>query len=220
MFDWRKVETAFFDMDGTLLDLHFDSFFWLEHLPKRFTEIKKTSSEETNKKLLTMFETYQGSLNWYCLDFWSNELDIDIASLKEEVSAKISYRPHVQKLLTQLQSLDIDLAIVTNAHQDSINLKFRHTDLANYFDEVICSHDYGVEKESVQFWTALHEKRAFNPEKTVFFDDNEDVLSAAKSFGIKQLFSIAKPDSQKQSNAEKEFKMVQCFSDFYPSISE
>jgi len=215
MIDWHKVETAFFDMDGTLLDLHFDNFFWLEHLPKRFSEIKNTSFEETNIRLHGMFEAHQGSLNWYCLDFWSNELDIDIIALKEEVSSKISYRPYVQKFLAQLQVMDIDLAIVTNAHQGSINLKLKHTDLANYFDEIICSHDYGIEKESVRFWDALHEKRPFNREKTIFFDDNENVLSAAKDFGISQLFSIEKPDSKKQANIEKEFKMVRNFSDFF-----
>ena len=35
MIDWREIDTVLLDMDGTLLDLHFDSHFWLEHLPKR-----------------------------------------------------------------------------------------------------------------------------------------------------------------------------------------
>ena len=30
MVEWSKIDTVFFDMDGTLLDLHFDNYFWLE----------------------------------------------------------------------------------------------------------------------------------------------------------------------------------------------
>ncbi len=33
MVDWSTLDTVFLDMDGTLLDLHFDNHFWLEHLP-------------------------------------------------------------------------------------------------------------------------------------------------------------------------------------------
>ena len=38
MVDWSTLDTVFLDMDGTLLDLHFDSHFWLEHLPRRYAE--------------------------------------------------------------------------------------------------------------------------------------------------------------------------------------
>ncbi|HEC04859.1 MAG TPA: haloacid dehalogenase, partial [Thiothrix sp.] len=31
--NWDEIQTVFLDMDGTLLDLHFDNHFWLEHLP-------------------------------------------------------------------------------------------------------------------------------------------------------------------------------------------
>jgi len=29
MIDWSKINTVFLDLDGTLLDLHFDNHFWL-----------------------------------------------------------------------------------------------------------------------------------------------------------------------------------------------
>ena len=32
--DLKQVDTILLDMDGTLLDLHFDNHFWLEHVPK------------------------------------------------------------------------------------------------------------------------------------------------------------------------------------------
>jgi len=211
MLDWNQIETVFFDMDGTLLDLHFDNYFWLEHLPKRYTELKNTSPEETKERLHAMFDQHQGSLNWYCLDFWSAELGLDIVELKREVSSRISYRPNVQKFLKIIHDKGLDVAIVTNAHRDSVALKLELTDLGSYFDEIICSHDYNIPKESPAFWAALQKQRPFNVSKTAFFDDNDAVLRSAKAFGIPYLYSIAQPDSQKQARSECEFPLVHNF---------
>jgi len=38
MIDWRAIDTVLLDMDGTLLDLHFDNHFWQEHVPVRYAE--------------------------------------------------------------------------------------------------------------------------------------------------------------------------------------
>ena len=32
--DWQEIDTVLLDMDGTLLDLHYDNYFWLTHIPK------------------------------------------------------------------------------------------------------------------------------------------------------------------------------------------
>ena len=213
MLDWNQIDTVFFDMDGTLLDLHFDNYFWLDHLPKRYTELKNTSPEETKRRLHAMYDDHQGSLNWYCLDFWSAELDVDVVALKREVSSRISYRPNVQKFLKTIHDKGLDVAIVTNAHRDSVALKLELTDLGAYFDEIICSHDYNIPKETPEFWSALQSKRPFNMNKTAFFDDNDDVLHSAKVFGIRYLYSIAQPDSQKLARSESEFPLVHDFMD-------
>ncbi|MFL6711464.1 MAG: haloacid dehalogenase, partial [Sulfurifustis sp.] len=38
MIIWHRVDTVLLDMDGTLLDLHFDNHFWQEYVPQRFAE--------------------------------------------------------------------------------------------------------------------------------------------------------------------------------------
>ena len=33
VLDWASIDTVLLDMDGTLLDLRFDNWFWQEHIP-------------------------------------------------------------------------------------------------------------------------------------------------------------------------------------------
>ncbi|MDH3916294.1 MAG: haloacid dehalogenase, partial [Chromatiales bacterium] len=35
-YDWSTVDTVLLDMDGTLLDLRFDNYFWQELVPSRY----------------------------------------------------------------------------------------------------------------------------------------------------------------------------------------
>ena len=36
--DWTSIDTVLLDMDGTLLDLRFDNWFWQEHVPDALRE--------------------------------------------------------------------------------------------------------------------------------------------------------------------------------------
>lgn len=38
MFNWKTIDTVLLDMDGTLLDLHFDNHFWLSLVPQEFKQ--------------------------------------------------------------------------------------------------------------------------------------------------------------------------------------
>ena len=38
LLPWEKIDTVLLDMDGTLLDLHFDNHFWLDYLPQCYAE--------------------------------------------------------------------------------------------------------------------------------------------------------------------------------------
>ena len=54
MIDWSSLDTVFLDMDGTLLDLHFDNHFWLEHLPRRYAEQFDLTPEDAKNTLIPM----------------------------------------------------------------------------------------------------------------------------------------------------------------------
>lgn len=216
MLDWNAIDTVLLDMDGTLLDLHFDSYFWLEHLPRRFAAIHGVEPELARQQLLERIMKEQGSLNWYCVDFWSEELAVDIAALKAEIAEKVAFRPHVQEFLRDLRAADKRAVIVTNAHRKSLDLKLARTGLDRYVDRIICSHDYGLPKEEPTFWDRLREDEPFDPARTLLIDDSLPVLRSAERYGIGYLRSIAQPDSQQPPRADAEFVGIQRFSDHSP----
>lgn len=195
--NWQSIETVFLDLDGTLLDLHFDNHFWLEHLPKRYAE-KHNISYQAAKDILTQHsESTQGSLNWYCLDHWSDTLDMNIEALKHEVADKIAVRENVIEFLIHLKTLNKRIVLLTNAHSKSMRVKFQYIDIEQHFDEIITSHDIGLAKEEVGFWQALTHIENYTKNSSLFIDDNFQVLDNAYKYGIKYLLTISLPDSKK-----------------------
>lgn len=194
--NWQNIQTIFLDMDGTLLDLHFDNHFWLEHLPKRYAEEKSTTLEKARESLMANYKAYKGSLKWYCLDHWQETLQMDIISLKHEVADRIALRENVIEFLDYLQTLEKRVVLLTNAHNKTVELKFSYIDLQKYFDQIITSHDVGLAKEQTGFWQKLETMEDFDKKQSLFIDDNLDVLDAANQYGIEHLLAIHQPDSQ------------------------
>jgi len=99
MIDWKKIDTVLLDMDGTLLDLNFDNHFWKEFVPLKFAEKQGLSIDAAKLQLQPRFKSMEGKLEWYCLDYWSDVLELDIAGLKAEISGLIAVLPHVTEFL-------------------------------------------------------------------------------------------------------------------------
>ena len=217
MLSWSDIDTIMFDMDGTLLDLHFDSYFWRNLVPQVYSEKHNISVEEAREKILAGYEKIYGSLDWYCLDYWTKKLDLDIGELKTTITHKIAIRPNVLILLQELQLLGKRIILITNAHPISLNIKMKHTGLAVFFHQCISSHSLKLAKENSGFWEKLQSLEPYNPDRTVLFDDSLPVLQQAKREGIKHLFGIVKPDSQNLPIELEEFPQIDDFNQVLPS---
>lgn len=206
---WKDIHTVLLDMDGTLLDLHFDNHFWLEHLPKKLA-IKRGVSLQQAKDLMTVeYEQVVGTLSWYCLDFWTDKLDIDIVEAKREIQHLISMRDDSLPFIDALKATGRKVILVTNAHPDSLSLKVEHTQLDQHIDELISTHEFAVTKESQELWRQLHIKLGFNPQNTLFVDDSLGILKAAQDFGIKHLLAVSNPDSKQAVRDISEYPSIQ-----------
>jgi len=67
---WVEIDTVMFDMDGTLLDLHFDNFFWRDLVPEIYAKNKSISKEEALAMITENYKQVEGTLNWYSVDYF------------------------------------------------------------------------------------------------------------------------------------------------------
>ncbi len=202
---WRDIDTVLLDMDGTLLDLHYDNHFWMEHLPQRYAELHDISRAMADLELTPLFERNAGQLKWYCLDFWSRELKIPVRELKLETAHLIALRPDADTFLAAIKQAGKRVIMITNAHRDSLSLKLERIELAPYFERLISSHDYGFPKESPAFWDALQADIDFDPSRSLFIDDTLPILRSARDFGVAHLLAVKQPDSKKGPKDTEEF---------------
>ncbi len=216
MINWQQIDTVMLDMDGTLLDLHFDNYFWLQHLPKRYADIHQQDEAQSRQQLTARFEKERGTLNWYCLDYWSEQLQLDIPALKLEIDHLIAIRPHVMDFLGQLQQSSKHVMLVTNAHRNSLKIKMDKTGISNLFDELVVSHDFRHPKEQREFWRQLKISHPFDPAKTLLIDDTFSVLQSAQQYGIKHLLTLLQPDSKLSKREHTEFPGILHFDEIMP----
>jgi putative hydrolase of the HAD superfamily len=215
---WRDIDTVLLDMDGTLLDLHFDNHFWLHYLPQRYAQIHGVSEAMAHLELDPLFAAHAGKLNWYCLDFWSKELNLPIRELKEEIAHLIALRPDADTFLQAIRQAGKRVIMITNAHRGSLSLKMERIELAPYFERLISSHDYGYPKENPQFWSALQADIDFNPARSLFIDDTLSILRSARDFGVAHLLAVKQPDSRKGPRDTEEFAAVGDYRDLIEGL--
>jgi HAD superfamily hydrolase (TIGR01509 family) len=218
MIEWNAIDTVLLDMDGTLLDLHFDNHFWMVHLPRLYAAKHCISVAESSAYLQATFHSGEGTLQWYCLDHWSEHLQMDIPALKQEIQHMIQLRPFTIEFLTQLHGSHCDVVMVTNAHRKTLDLKMSNIDITGWFDRIVISHELNAPKEDQAFWHKLQALHPFNPARTLLIDDNERVLDSARDYGIAHLLTLLQPDSQQQKRVNTRFPGIHHFDEIMPAV--
>jgi putative hydrolase of the HAD superfamily len=208
LVDWNAIDTVLVDMDGTLLDLSFDTFFWREAVPERYARLHGLTVTAAQQCLAPRFDAKIGTLEWYCLDHWARDLNLDLKMLKREHRERIRFLPGAQAFLASVRARGKRLGLVTNAHRDTFAVKAEHTGIDRLVDSVVCSHDFAAPKETVAFWHALEAHAPFDRRRTLLIEDSLTVLAAAREYGVRHTLAIRRPDSQLPPRAIDEFAAI------------
>jgi len=207
----KEIKYVLLDMDGTLLDLYFDDYFWGELVPEKYAEMHDMTQETAKEYLYNTYKSHEKTLQWCDIDFWSSELNLDIPALKEQIRHLIAVHPHVIEFLELMRALGKKIYLLTNAHNKTVKIKFKKTQIGKHFDDVLCSFDVGSPKEYVEFWERAQKQVGFNKENSVFIDDTEDCLKSARDFGIKYLIFKSSANSKAEPKTTDEFITIHSF---------
>lgn len=215
-FSWDVIDTVMLDMDGTLLDKHFDDYFWEVYVPENYSLIHDLPLEDAAEQLLSRYRKIECTLQWSDVEHWSRELSLNIPELKLRISDLISVHPHVSEFLSFCRAEGKRLHLVTNAHPRTLAIKLDKTGLGTWFDRVVCADEIGFAKEEPQFWSRLEEMLGFDPQRSLFADDTEKVLRAAENYGIGCLIHIARPSSRKPVRHSASYPSIDSFNELLP----
>ena len=199
------IRTLLLDLDGTLLDLAFDSHFWLEVVPEYYGRKRGMSAETALRDEITpRLRDAEGTLNWYCLDYWSRMLELDLSAIKSEHDERIAWLPGAREFLARQRAAGRRLVLATNSHPETLRIKDEKVDIRPHLDAVFSSHQFGAPKEHAEFWLRLANVEPFDPAHTAFSDDNPMVLQAGRAAGIACVIAVTDPDSSRPPRAPPE----------------
>ncbi|MDF1613950.1 HAD family hydrolase [Desulfurivibrio dismutans] len=214
--DWHQISTVLLDLDGTLLDRHFDDYFWHCFVPENYALIHNLEIDEARRRLIAKFDERQGTLAWADLDHWSQVLEMDIPELKRQVDALIDIHPHVVEFLMFCRRKGKRVYLVTNAHHKTLAIKLKKAALTDYWEQVVCAEEIGLAKEEAEFWPRLERYLSYDKDRTMLVDDTERVLDAACAHGLGQLVHVARPSSRAAQRFSTQYPSIVYFSELMP----
>jgi putative hydrolase of the HAD superfamily len=194
--DWEQVTHVLVDMDGTLLDRHFDNFFFEEELPRRYAKKHGLGVDDAKARLFRLYRAVEGELQWTDLYYWTRMLEIDVVAMTKEFDDMIGFLPGAEEFLRDLRGRGTPVTLVTNAHAAGVEIKVGRTGLDQLVDRIVNAFDVGYLKMRAEFWPACRRLVGFEPARTLYIDDDESCLEAAERYGIGFIYHSAKSSSQ------------------------
>jgi putative hydrolase of the HAD superfamily len=192
---WDLIDTVLLDLDGTLLDLGFDNYFWREVVPSAYAESRSLTLEEARAELRPRFHAREGTLAWYSIEHWSRELGLDVIAMKRTVAKRVAWLPGAQEFLRSVRAAGKRMVLLTNAHPAVLRIKDERTSVTTFLDASFSSHDLGAPKEDPAFWEAIRRIEPFDRERTLFVDDSPPVLRAARAAGLRWVYGVRLPSA-------------------------
>lgn len=208
-FAWTQVDDVLLDMDGTLLDRHFDNVFFEEELPRRYAVQQNLAYQEARDRLMAMYRSVEGDLQWTDLDYWSRRVGMDVVAMHRELADLIDFLPDAREFLVHLRTLGKRITILTNAHQAGVLVKAAKTGLDLYVDRIVNAFDVGYLKMRPEYWPTCQRLVGFEPKRSLYIDDDESCLAAAQQFGIGYLFHRSKSSSQRSPEPSRRFSSIE-----------
>lgn len=217
--DWSHIDDVLLDMDGTLLDRHFDNFFFEEELPRRYAVKHALTFDAARDQLMAMYRSVEGELAWTDLHYWTERVGIDVVALHRELDHMIGFLPDAEAFLLALRRLGKRVTVLTNAHRAGVDVKTAKTGLDRHVNRIVDAFEVGWLKMRAEYWPTCRQLVGFDPKRALYVDDDEQCLAAAERFGINRIFHRSKSSSQDPAVPSSRFASIESFQTILPGSS-
>ncbi|MGR6980049.1 HAD family hydrolase [Testudinibacter sp. P27/CKL/0425] len=156
IIDWDQIDTVLFDLDGTLIDLHLDAYFWKELVPQRYAAQMAIDPAQSRHKLKQLYRDIEHTMQWYDIDHWANALNLPIREMQREHVVHTQVRSGVYPLLEKLNRQGKRLIMLTDSHPFSLQVKLENCELAPHFAHLVSSHEFQKPKMDAGLWVQLY----------------------------------------------------------------
>ena len=203
-----RLQSAIFDLDGTLLD---STGFWdvfsheMLHIPQGQPcpdlrpHFRRRTPREAAEACKAAFgfpqsvEELEQLFTDRVLDFYLNE---------------VKAKPHVKEFLSLLKMEGVWMYVATEAERDMATKALRQTGLLDYFRGVLTCRDIGHDKSSPEIYESCMRRLRSNKRDTVVFEDSLRGIRTAKGAGFR-VAAVYDPAS------EKDAEEIKSLADYY-----
>jgi putative hydrolase of the HAD superfamily len=109
------------------------------------------------------------------------------------------------------------MVIVTNAHPKALSLKLAASGLDRHIAHRISAHQFKLAKENSGFWALLQQHAGFDYSRSLFIDDNLNVLRCARAEGLPHTVQVLHPDSTRAPYPASEFPGILQLDELIPA---
>ena len=181
-----RLQSAIFDMDGTLLD---SMPTWRELGPSFLQEAGITATPEQLQMLRTMPDReVVPYLREVCGLPWSQEEAINQIVIRMEAfySSRVHPKPGLEKFLSILKMEGVWMYVATATHRRLTEKALKTAGIDRYFRGIVTSTDAGNHKsESAEIYEMALRRLQSNKRDTVVFEDALYAIRTAKAAGFR-----------------------------------
>ena len=186
------IKVISFDFDGTITKTTFADLFWLEGLPKLYSEKYNVDLEEAKNFLFREYDKIgKERLEWYDPDYWFNRFNINYSwkKLMEDYSYAIEIYADVIPTLERLKN-SYDFIIISNARREFIEIQMEKLNIKRYFKRVFSTvSDFNMVKKGGEVYRKVCEQMGIDKSELIHVgDDYRFDFLAPRSIGVKAIY--------------------------------
>lgn len=136
-------------------------------------------------------------------EFWKKMLYSARAKKENIEHAKKLYRKNqkeIENMLALLSKLkkNFHLAALSTIPKEWFEFKRKKFNLDSYFEHIVSSGEYGIEKPNPEIYKIVIEKMRLDPSEMIFIDDKESTLPPAQKLGMKTILFRGQKDLEEK----------------------